>query len=111
MSSKFELYIDHGGEFRFRLKAGNGEIILSSEGYRQKASAVNGIASVHTNAPNDAHYERKISSSGKPMFNLKAANGQIIGTSQLYSSESARDVGIESVKRNTASAVTVDRTH
>ena len=42
MAGKFELYKDKAGEFRFRLKAGNGEIILASEGYKQKASAMNG---------------------------------------------------------------------
>lgn len=51
MAGKFELYTDKKGEFRFRLKAGNGEIIASSEGYKTKASAENGIKSVQTNAP------------------------------------------------------------
>ena len=67
---------------RFRLKAGNGEIILASEGYVQKASAENGIASVKTNAPNDDRYERKETKSGGYLFNLKASNGQVIGTSE-----------------------------
>jgi uncharacterized protein len=51
MAGKFELYKDAGGKFRFRLKAGNGEIIPSSEAYNSKASAQNGIESVKTNAP------------------------------------------------------------
>ena len=51
MAGKFELYKDAGGKFRFRLKAGNGEIIASSEAYNSKASAQNGIESVKTNAP------------------------------------------------------------
>ena len=50
MAAKFELYKDKGGEFRFNLKAGNGEVIASSEGYSSKASAVNGIESVKKNA-------------------------------------------------------------
>jgi len=51
MASKFELYKDKSKQFRFRLKAGNGEIIaLGSEGYSSKASALNGIASVKRNA-------------------------------------------------------------
>ncbi|NVK33000.1 MAG: YegP family protein [Rhodobacteraceae bacterium] len=110
MAGKFELYQDKAGEFRFRLKAGNGEIILVSEGYKQKASAENGIESVRTNGPLDERYERKDSSSGKPMFNLKAANGQVIGTSETYSSPSARDNGIESVKKNAPEASLVDQT-
>lgn len=48
---KYELYADKSGEFRFRLKAGNGEIIGASEGYKAKASCQNGIESVKKNAP------------------------------------------------------------
>lgn len=110
MAGKFELYKDKAGEFRFRLKAGNGEIILVSEGYKQKASAENGIESVRKNSAKDERFERKDSSSGKPMFNLKASNGQVIGTSETYSSESARDNGIESVKKNAPDAKLDDQT-
>jgi uncharacterized protein YegP (UPF0339 family) len=110
MADRFELYKDKAGEFRFRLKARNGEIILASEGYKQRASADNGIDSVRRNAPLDERYERKDSTSGKPMFNLKASNNQVIGTSELYSSASARDAGIESVKRNAPDATLVDLT-
>lgn len=48
---KFEIYTDKAGEFRFRLKARNGEIIAVSEGYKAKASCKNGIESVRKNAP------------------------------------------------------------
>ena len=48
---KFEMYKDKAGEFRFRLKAKNGEIIATSEGYKTKESCVNGIESVKKNAP------------------------------------------------------------
>ncbi len=51
VNPKFEIYTDKAGEFRFRLKARNGEIILSSEGYSAKASCENGIESVRKNAP------------------------------------------------------------
>ena len=51
---KFEVYKDKGGEFRFRLKARNGEIILSGEGYKAKASCLNGIDSIRRNAPDAA---------------------------------------------------------
>ena len=108
MAGKFELYEDKAGEFRFRLKAGNGEIILVSEGYKQKASAENGIKSVRENAPDDGRYERKTGGSGKPMFNLKAANGQVIGTSEMYKSNSSMENGIASVKKN-AGAPTIDQ--
>jgi uncharacterized protein YegP (UPF0339 family) len=58
LAAKFELYVDKGGEYRFNLKAGNGEVIASSEGYKSKASAVNGIESVKKNAA-DAVVEDK----------------------------------------------------
>ena len=54
---KFEIYNDKSGEFRFRLKAKNGEIILSSEGYTAKASCVNGIESVKKNADSEIAFE------------------------------------------------------
>lgn len=110
MAGKFELYEDRAGEYRFRLKAGNGEIILTGEGYKQKASAENGIASVRTNAPLDTRYERKTNAARKPMFNLKASNGQVIGTSEAYSSEAARENGIASVKANAPDARLDDQT-
>jgi uncharacterized protein len=54
MTEKFELFKDHAGKFRFHLKAANGEIIASSQGYNSKAGAENGIKSVRTNAPGAA---------------------------------------------------------
>lgn len=51
MAAKFELFTDRAGEFRFNLKAANGEVIATSEGYTAKASALNGIESVRVNAP------------------------------------------------------------
>lgn len=108
MAGKFELYLDKAGEYRFRLKAGNGENILGSEGYTSKAGCNNGIESVKKNAPNDDLYEKKETASGKYMFNLKAGNHQVIGTSQSYTSASGRDNGIESVKKNAPDAAIED---
>lgn len=108
MAGKFEVYADKGGDYRFRLKAGNGEIILSSEGYSSKSACMNGVESVKKNAPDDGRYEKKETTSGKFMFNLKAANHQVIGSSQTYKSASGRDNGIESVKKNAAAAAVVD---
>lgn len=110
MAGKFEIFKDKADEFRFRLKAGNGEIILSSESYSAKAGCQNGIESVKTNAPEDGQYERKDSAGGKCMFNLKAKNNEIIGTSQQYATTSGRDNGIESVKTNAPGAATDDLT-
>jgi uncharacterized protein YegP (UPF0339 family) len=108
--SKFEITKRKNGEYQFNLKAGNGEIILTSEGYAGKDGCKNGIASVQKNAPLDERYERLTAKNGKPYFNLKAANGQIIGNSEMYSGEAARDKGIASVKKNAPTATIVDLT-
>ena len=110
MAGKFEIYKDKAGEFRFRLKAGNGQVILASEGYKAKASCVNGIESVRKNSQSDGRFERKESKSGKPMFNLKASNGQVIGTSELYESNSSCENGIASVAKNAPDAKVDDQT-
>ena len=108
MAGWYELSKASNGQYRFVLKAGNSETILSSEMYTTKASAEGGIASVQTNSPLDERYERKTAANGKPMFNLKAGNHQVIGTSQMYSSEKARDDGIESIKTNGPSKTVKD---
>lgn len=110
MAGKFELYKDKKGEFRFRLKSGNGENILASEGYKAKASAKNGIESVKKNARDLKRFEMKKSKSGKQMFNLKAGNSQVIGTSQMYKTESSCTNGIKSVKTNAPKAKVEDLT-
>lgn len=107
---KFVITTRKNGEYQFNLKANNGQIILSSEGYTAKTSCENGIASVKKNSQDDARFERKTSSNGKAFFNLKATNGQIIGTSEMYESESGRDNGIKSVKENAPGAATDDQT-
>lgn len=105
---KFVIKKRTNGEFQFNLKAGNGEVILSSEGYSGKSGCQNGIESVRKNAPDDGRFERKTSSNGKHYFNLRAGNGQIIGTSEQYISSSSRDKGIESVKKNAPEATVED---
>lgn len=110
MSGWFEVSQASNAQYRFVLKAGNGEIILTSEYYKAKASALNGIASVQKNSQEDGRYDRLTSKNDKPYFNLKAANHQVIGTSQLYTTEQSRDRGIESVKTNGASATVKDLT-
>ena len=108
MAGKFEVYKDKAGEHRFRLKAGNGEVILSSEGYSQEAGCANGIESVKKNSTNPDRFEKKTTDSGKYRFNLKASNGQVIGTSQNYGSEAACDNGIGSVGRSAPDAAVVE---
>jgi uncharacterized protein YegP (UPF0339 family) len=109
MAAKF-LLTRSGPQFLFVLKAANGEPILHSERYTTKQSAQNGIESVRKNSPADSRYERKNASNGEPMFNLKAGNGEVIGTSERYSTTAARDGGIESVKANAPAAPVDDQT-
>ena len=101
---KFEIKTDKSGQFRFNLKAGNGQVILSSEAYTTKAACENGIESVKTNSQDDNRYDRKTAKDGSPYFNLKASNGQVIGASEMYSSSSAMENGIGSVKSNAPGA-------
>ena len=110
MAAKFELKKSRNDKFLFNLLAGNGQIVLTSEMYEAKASALNGIESVRKNGPDDARYDRLSAKDGSPYFTLKAANGQIIGQSQMYSSASARDGGIASVQSNCAAAALDDQT-
>ena len=84
----------------FNLKAGNHEVILTSEIYNTKDAAKKGISSVQSNSQTDVRYERKTEKDGSPYFVLTATNGQTIGKSEMYSSAAARDKGIESVKTN-----------
>jgi uncharacterized protein YegP (UPF0339 family) len=108
---KFVITKRSNGEFQFNLKAGNGQNILASEGYSTKANCENGIESVKKNSQEDAKFDRKTSSNGKFYFNLKATNGQIIGTSEMYESEASRDNGIDSVKTNAADATVDDQSN
>lgn len=99
---KFVISKRKNGEYQFNLKAGNGQVILASEGYSTKSACENGIESVIKNGSDDNRYDRKTSTNGKFYFNLKAGNGQIIGSSEMYESEASRENGIESVKKNSA---------
>ena len=108
---KFIISLRKNGEHQFNLKAGNGQVVLTSEGYSSLSACENGIQSVIKNAPDDAKFERKESSNGKFYFNLKAGNGQIIGTSEMYERVDSRENGIDSVKRNAVGAEIFDETN
>ena len=110
MAATFDLKQGGSGQFMFNLKAGNGEVILTSELYKQKQSAIAGIDSVKANAGDDTRYERKKAKNGQPFFVLTATNGQIIGKSEMYSSVSAMENGIQSVKQNGPVAAIEDST-
>ena len=108
MASKFTLFKGSNSQYYFHLKAGNGEKVLHSEGYTSKSSCENGIDSVKQNAPYDFRYEKRTSANNNYYFVLKASNGQIVGTSELYATSSGRDNGIEVVKKEAAGASVED---
>jgi uncharacterized protein YegP (UPF0339 family) len=110
MAGWFELNKSSDGQFRFVLKAENAETLITSELYHAKPSAENGIASVQSNCGADERYEKKLASNGKHFFNLKAANHQVIGTSQMYASAESRDAGVASVKSNGTTMTVKDNT-
>lgn len=99
-----------GEQFMFNLRAGNHQVILSSQRYASKASAQQGIESVRKNAADDARYRRLMAKDGSAYFTLVAANGEIIGTSEMYTTTAARDKGIESVKTNGPDGAVKDET-
>lgn len=104
MAAKFELKKTKNGQFMFNLKSGNGKIVLTSQGYSAKSGAEKGIAAVKAGASSDGRFERKTTSKGAPYFVLLAANKQVIGKSETYSSNASMEKGIASVKENAASA-------
>ena len=118
----FEIKKSGDGQM-FNLKAGNGEVIGTSDVYNSRASLDNGIASVQKNAPEAPvedqtaeNFEKKTcpkfevfaDKGGKFRFRLKARNGEIILASQGYASASSCLAGIESVKKNAADSKTTE---
>ena len=103
--AKFEVYQSgQKDEFRFRLKADNGQIILSSEGYTSKAACLNGIESVRKNSADPKRFNKTKTPTNMFRFSLSATNSQVIGTSQNYKTERGCINGIESVKKNASRA-------
>ena len=107
---------------KFDLKAGNGEVIATSEVYASEASCLKGVASVQKNAPVAAvedqtvegyavekhpKFEMYTDKAGEFRFRLKATNGQIIAVSEGYTTKAACENGIESVRKNAADAPVV----
>jgi len=104
MAGKFIVFKGRDGQDYFRLKAGNGETILSSEGYKSRSSCANGVESVRKNSQDENRFEIRTAKDGREYFILKAGNGQEIGRSQMYKSSSGCRNGMKSVARNAADA-------
>lgn len=107
MAGKFVLRKGEGKSesYRFTLRAGNGQVVLTSESYASKSAAESGAKSVAKNCGNDKCYERKVAKDGRAYFVLKSTNGEVIGQSQMYKSNAAMEKGIRSVKANGGSVV------
>jgi len=108
MAGKFVVFKGKDGQDYFRLKAGNGDVILSSEGYKSKKACANGIESVRKNAGDESRFEVKTAKDGRTYFILKASNGREIGRSQMYKSGSGCRNGMKSVATNAANATVVE---
>ena len=104
----FSTKTGNDGLFYFNLKAGNGQVILTSQGYTTVSARSNGIESVRKNSQDDSLYDKQTTEGGKHYFNLKSSNGQVIGKSQMYADLSGRDGGIASVKTNAPDAEEVE---
>jgi uncharacterized protein YegP (UPF0339 family) len=109
MAAKYELKKSSDGQFYFTLQAANNEKILTSEMYKAKQGAENGIASVKVHSMQEGQFEPRTSKAGKPYFVLKALNGEVIGTSEEYSSKEAMETGMAAVKTAGPMAMTDDR--
>ena len=110
MSGKFVITKGKDKKYYFNLKASNGQVILTSQGYKDRRSCVAGIDSVRKNSTNDKRFEVKASKNGQEYFVLNATNGQVIGKSQMYKSGSGCRNGKQSVAKNAADAKVVDET-
>jgi hypothetical protein len=108
MAGKFVVYKGKDGQDYFRLKAGNGDVILSSEGYKTRKACLNGIESVRKNAPEPGRFEVKTAKDGRTYFILKASNGREVGRSQMYKSNSGCSNGMKSVANNAPGAAVVE---
>jgi uncharacterized protein YegP (UPF0339 family) len=108
MGGKFEVYKDKAGKFRYRLKAANGQVILTGEGYNSKTACLMGVESVKKNSQRESAFEVFQDKKGGYRFRLKAANQEIIGQGEAYSDRSGCMRGITSVKRNAGVAKIVE---
>lgn len=110
MPAKFQLKQAKNKKYYFNLLATNGEIILTSQMYKTKATAKKGIASVQTNAADSAQFNELTNKAGKHYFTLKAKNHQVIGNGEAYSGKAAMKNGIKSVGKNAPGAEIEDVT-
>jgi uncharacterized protein YegP (UPF0339 family) len=108
MAGKFVVTKGKDTKYYFSLKAGNGEVVLASQGYKAKTDCLKGIESVRKNAPREERFQLKKSNDGKDYFVLTATNGQTIGKSQMYKTERGCANGMKSVASSAADATVAE---
>ncbi|MBL8909361.1 MAG: DUF1508 domain-containing protein, partial [Archangium sp.] len=99
IDTRFEIFKGLDSKYYFHLKANNGQIVLQSQAYTTKASATNGVTSVKTNGAIAARFEVRAAADGQYYFVLKAANGAVIGRSEMYATQYNATRGTETVQR------------
>ena len=97
MPGYFTFHKTPAGQFMFNLKAGNHQVILTSQIYTTKQAALDGIESVRYNSQIELRIERWVARDDLPYFVLTATSGQVIGRSEMYASNAAMENGIRSV--------------
>jgi uncharacterized protein len=108
--ARFVLTKNTNGLYYFVLSANNGQVLLTSEGYVNKAGCLNAVDLVKSNGRDQNRYDKRTASNGKYYFNLKATNGQTIGTSQMYETAAARDNAITAVQSTMTDTLLKDET-
>lgn len=108
VTSKFVVKQGKDGQDYFSLVAGNGQTILQSEGYKSSSSCANGIESVRKNSQDKNKFECRTAKDGRTYFILKAGNGQEVGRSQMYKSDSGCRNGMASVATNAPGATVAE---
>jgi len=91
----FDLWRNASGQYRFHLVDTDGNILVTSEGYTSRTGALNGVLSVLDNGGLSTRYQIKPSSNGGAYFNLRAANYQVIATSQIYADVAAAQADVD----------------
>jgi uncharacterized protein YegP (UPF0339 family) len=106
--AKFSTFKGLDSKTYFHLQAANGEIVLQSEAYSSKSAALTGVESVRTNGRDAEAYEIVDSDNGQSFFHLVAANGEIIGVSEMYASHASAEAAVESLSALIASEKVAD---
>lgn len=106
--TQFRLTKNHEGQFHFSLINEENKTLVRSEMYSSKASAINGIESVRTNAPQTQHYEYLTSKNNQSYFNIVAKNGQIVATSRMFETKAECEATAKIVQEQAAKAKVVE---